>query len=137
MALMTDKHVRHLPVVVAETVVGVISIGDVVRGIIDDKESLIQQLTTYINRRRLNEPTGRALYAAGVFQNFLTIAPLLVPRSNRVRGAIKEGDATSKASRVRFTLPIAIALAIWILEGGPTRKPRSDLLSQVCSVTQR
>ncbi len=48
MALMTEKHVRHLPVVVAETVVGVISIGDVVRGIIDDKEFYIQQLTTYI-----------------------------------------------------------------------------------------
>jgi CBS domain-containing protein len=48
MALMTDKHVRHLPVVVAETVVGVISIGDVVRSIIDDKEYYIQQLTTYI-----------------------------------------------------------------------------------------
>ena len=48
MALMTDNHVRHLPVVVEETVVGVISIGDVVRGIIDDKEFYIQQLTTYI-----------------------------------------------------------------------------------------
>ena len=48
MALMTDKHVRHLPVVVAETVVGVISIGDVVRSIIDNKELYIQQLTTYI-----------------------------------------------------------------------------------------
>jgi CBS domain-containing protein len=48
MALMTEKHVRHLPVVVADTVVGVISIGDVVRAIIDDKEFYIQQLTTYI-----------------------------------------------------------------------------------------
>ena len=48
MALMTDKHVRHLPVVVVETVVGVISIGDVVRAIIDDREFYIQQLTTYI-----------------------------------------------------------------------------------------
>ena len=48
MALMTDRHVRHLPVVVAETVVGVISIGDVVRGIIEDKEFYIEQLTTYI-----------------------------------------------------------------------------------------
>jgi len=48
MALMTDNHVRHLPVVVEETVVGVISIGDVVRAIIEDKEFYIQQLTTYI-----------------------------------------------------------------------------------------
>jgi len=48
MALMTDKHIRHLPIVVDETVVGVISIGDVVRAIIEDKEFYIQQLTSYI-----------------------------------------------------------------------------------------
>ncbi len=48
MALMTDKRVRHLPVVVEEKVVGVISIGDVVRGIIEDQEFQIQQLTNYI-----------------------------------------------------------------------------------------
>jgi len=51
MALMTDKRVRHLPVVVEERVVGVISIGDVVRGVIDDKEFHIQQLTSYITGR--------------------------------------------------------------------------------------
>ncbi len=49
MALMTDKRVRHLPVVVEEKVVGVISIGDVVRGIIDEKEFLIHQLENYIH----------------------------------------------------------------------------------------
>ena len=48
MALMTDRHVRHLPVVVAETVVGVISIGDVVRSVIEEQEFYIQQLTMYI-----------------------------------------------------------------------------------------
>jgi len=48
MALMTEKHVRHLPVVVDQTVVGVISIGDVVRAIIEDRELYIQHLTTYI-----------------------------------------------------------------------------------------
>jgi len=48
MVLMTEKRVRHLPVVVEEKVVGVISIGDVVRGIIDDKEFDIQQLRNYI-----------------------------------------------------------------------------------------
>ena len=48
MTLMTEKRVRHLPVLVEERVVGVISIGDVVRGIIDEKEYYIQQLTHYI-----------------------------------------------------------------------------------------
>ena len=48
MGLMTDKRVRHLPVVVEERVMGMISIGDVVRAIIEDKEFYIQQLTSYI-----------------------------------------------------------------------------------------
>jgi len=48
MALMTGKRIRHLPVMVEETVVGVISIGDVIRGIIQEKEFHIQQLTAYI-----------------------------------------------------------------------------------------
>jgi CBS domain-containing protein len=51
MAIMTEKRIRHLPVVVEEKVVGVISIGDVVRGVIDDKEFHIQQLTSYITGR--------------------------------------------------------------------------------------
>jgi len=48
MTVMTDHHVRHLPIMADDAVVGVISIGDVVRGIIEDKEFYIQQLTTYI-----------------------------------------------------------------------------------------
>ena len=52
MALMTEKSVRHLPVVVAERVVGVISIGDVVRGIIEDKQFHIRQLTNYVTGSR-------------------------------------------------------------------------------------
>ena len=48
MALMTDRRVRHLTVVDEDTVVGVISIGDVVHGIIEENEFHIQQLTTYI-----------------------------------------------------------------------------------------
>ena len=48
MAIMTDKRIRHLPVTVEDRVVGVISIGDVVRGLIEDKEFEVQQLTHYI-----------------------------------------------------------------------------------------
>ena len=51
MALMTSKHVRHLPVVVDEDVVGVISIGDVVRGIIQDNAAHIEELTNYVTGR--------------------------------------------------------------------------------------
>jgi CBS domain-containing protein len=48
MSLMTEKRVRHLPVMVGEKVVGVISIGDVLRGLMDEKEFEIQQLTKYV-----------------------------------------------------------------------------------------
>lgn len=45
---MTDRHVRHLPVVDAGRVVGVISIGDVVRSVIDDLRFTVRQLESYI-----------------------------------------------------------------------------------------
>ena len=49
MDLMTKKRVRHLPVLDKKKIVGVISIGDVVRGIIDERDFEIQQLTNYIS----------------------------------------------------------------------------------------
>jgi CBS domain-containing protein len=45
---MTDRHIRHLPVVDAGRVVGVISIGDVVRSVIDDLRFTVRQLESYI-----------------------------------------------------------------------------------------
>ncbi|MGB8298762.1 MAG: CBS domain-containing protein [Polyangia bacterium] len=49
MVLMTAKHVRHLPVFEDARFVGVISIGDVVKAIISEKQSLIDQLHDYIS----------------------------------------------------------------------------------------
>lgn len=49
MALMSDKRCRHLPVVEEGRLCGVISIGDVVRAVIHDKEILISQLEHYIS----------------------------------------------------------------------------------------
>ena len=48
MALMTERRVRHLPVVEDGTLIGVISIGDVVRAAIDDRDFHIRQLESYI-----------------------------------------------------------------------------------------
>jgi CBS domain-containing protein len=52
MALMTDKHVRHLPVLEGGDLIGIISIGDVVKTIIADKDLTIEQLKNYINGAR-------------------------------------------------------------------------------------
>ncbi len=48
MALMTDKRIRHLPVLNDEELVGLISIGDVVRSLISEQQFIIEQLERYI-----------------------------------------------------------------------------------------
>jgi CBS domain-containing protein len=49
MGLMTDKRIRHLPVLNHKKVVGVISIGDVVKEMLFEKEFVIKQLESYIH----------------------------------------------------------------------------------------
>ena len=48
MALMTNKHIRHLPVCDDGQLVGIISIGDVVKQVIEDKDLLIDNMEKYI-----------------------------------------------------------------------------------------
>ncbi|RYG22273.1 MAG: CBS domain-containing protein [Chitinophagaceae bacterium] len=49
MQIMTDMHIRHLPVVNDSQVAGMVSIGDVVKFIIADQKQTISQLESYIN----------------------------------------------------------------------------------------
>jgi CBS domain-containing protein len=49
MALMSDKRVRHLPVLEGEKPIGIISIGDLVKSIIGDQKFMIDQLEHYIH----------------------------------------------------------------------------------------
>jgi signal-transduction protein with cAMP-binding, CBS, and nucleotidyltransferase domain len=48
LALMTEKHIRHLPVVDDNRVLGVVSIGDLVKDVINFQQSTIEQLESYI-----------------------------------------------------------------------------------------
>lgn len=48
MAQMTDKHIRHLPVLENDRLIGVISIGDVVKTIMSEQQFMIEQLESYI-----------------------------------------------------------------------------------------
>jgi len=52
MAAMTAKRIRHLPVFEDRRLIGVVSIGDVVKAIISEKEHLIQDLENYITGAR-------------------------------------------------------------------------------------
>lgn len=52
MALMTEKHIRHLPVLINEELVGIITIGDVVKEIISEQEFKLTQLESYITGGR-------------------------------------------------------------------------------------
>jgi CBS domain-containing protein len=50
MALMTDHRIRHLPVIEDKELIGMISIGDLVKAIIAEQQFIIEQLETFITR---------------------------------------------------------------------------------------
>jgi CBS domain-containing protein len=49
MKLMTDRRVRHLPVVDGSQVIGIVSIGDLVKAVIEEQQQTIEQLESYIH----------------------------------------------------------------------------------------
>ena len=52
MELMTEKHIRHLPVLEDGRLVGIISIGDVVKDMIEELQFMVKQLENYITGLR-------------------------------------------------------------------------------------
>jgi len=48
MGLMTDRRIRHLPIMEEDRLIGVISIGDVVKAVISEQKYLIEHLESYI-----------------------------------------------------------------------------------------
>ena len=49
MRLVTDKRIRHLPVIEGGRVIGIVSIGDLVKAVIEDQQRTIEQLESYIH----------------------------------------------------------------------------------------
>ena len=52
MVLMSDKHIRHLPVVEDGRLIGIVSIGDIVKAVIEAQRLTIEELETYITSGR-------------------------------------------------------------------------------------
>jgi CBS domain-containing protein len=54
---MTANHIRHLPILEGGTLIGVVSIGDVVNAIITEQQEQIEELENYITENEYPSPT--------------------------------------------------------------------------------
>jgi IMP dehydrogenase len=52
MVVMTEKRIRHLPVVEEGRLIGIVSIGDIVKAVIEEQRLTIEELENYITGRR-------------------------------------------------------------------------------------
>jgi CBS domain-containing protein len=59
MKLMTEQHIRHLPVFENKKLVGIITIGDVVKDVIEEQKNTIDDLEKYISGGYLTKPESR------------------------------------------------------------------------------
>lgn len=65
MAVMTERGVRHLPVLEEKQVVGMVSIGDLVKSIISDQKHIIEQLEHYVQSQAAEGPFGWCVVSIG------------------------------------------------------------------------
>ena len=96
MAVMAEKHIRHLPVVEDGIVVGVISIGDVVEQIIADREKTIGKLERYI----ASASSSRSCARAGSPLSFASEARLVMLSATNGCRSPKSCRFKASASRV-------------------------------------
>ena len=101
---MTEKRIRHLPVVDDGKLRGVISIGDLVKHVISTQSATIEHLESYIRRLRVVEPMlslcrSHIAYAQTVFPPTIvrTARPFSFQPSN---GVLRESDSNFDASTV-------------------------------------
>ena len=66
MAVMTDKRIRHLPVIDQGKLIGIVSIGDLVKTIISNQKFLIDQLVHFIQAKAAFEKWWPIIKAAGI-----------------------------------------------------------------------